>query len=493
MSEIRGLGRETLIYMLASIGQAGAGLAAFYYFSRLLTPDQYGYYFVALAAAEVVAGIAIGWINFTLIRQYPALEPSERPKYLGQLLATYLVTMVVLLVVTTLASAGMALFHQDAALPWLVYALVIPMGTLSLAQWLFRTQRRPGDWLITLLTISFGRLLLGILLLTQVERTGRILLITQSVSIGVALVWSITRLRESIAFSRDSFSWRAVKPVLDYGLPLAMVNTGSMLMNSAGRLILGLLKGTAAVGIFSPANQLARMLLEMGARPLTMAFVPVSYRVFEREGEAAAMRVLHLTSAVLITIITGLGLTLYLLREALIGALFDPRYAAAADLIVYLVPALALAQLHPLLIKSFEFSQKTQALTWYTLWAGLINVGLNFALIPFMAETGAAIAALATYIIYCVSTYIGAQRHYRWDFPWYQPLAIALPIAVLVVIHWRLPAPHGLIMAAVYTLGYILVYALTAILVLRLGPPLFRQQLDFLRDIFLRRSRRPAA
>jgi len=49
VSEIRGLGRETLVYMLASLGQAAAGLAAFYYFSRLLTPDQYGYYFVALA------------------------------------------------------------------------------------------------------------------------------------------------------------------------------------------------------------------------------------------------------------------------------------------------------------------------------------------------------------------------------------------------------------------------------------------------------------
>jgi len=491
VSEIRGLGQETLLYVLATLGQAVTGMAAFYIFSRLLSPEEYGYYFLVLAAAEMANGIAVGWINYTMMRQLPAVAGAGRPALLGNLAATFLLTAAVLAAVALLASGGMALFRLDAGLPWLVLILVLPMGTLSMSQWLFRAQRRPAHFLATLLIVAFVRVPLGWAALVYISRSGRMLVAVQIAAVLLTALWALVQQRERIQFSRESFSWPTIQPVLSYGLPLALVNTGSTLMNSAGRLILGLLVGPAAVGIFAPATRLARQIIEAGVRPLTMAFVPVSYRVFERDGEAAAMRALHQTAALLVTIATGMGLTLYLLRHPLVGALLDPSYAAAADLIGYLAPALALAMLHPLLSKSFEFSGKTQALSWYTLWAGLLNVGLCFALIPLLAETGAALAALVAYFFYCATTYWGAQRFYRWSFPWLQPLVVAVPVAVLLGFDRLVPAPAGLLATLLYLLGYILVYALAALLCLRFGPKLLREQLEFLIQIF--RARRAAA
>lgn len=488
MSEVRGVGREALVYVLATIGQAVAAMAAFYLFSRLLPPDQYGYYFVILAAAEMTNGIAVGWINFTLMRQHPATGDTERPLLLGNLAATFMLTALVLTGLALLSSLGFAAAGIDASLPWLVLALVLPMGALSMCQWLFRAQRRPAYFLATLLITAIGRLLLGWLLLTQWTSTGRVLVLVQIAAVAVTVVWALSQVRERVRLSRGSLSWRTIQPVLSYGLPLALVNAGTTLMNTAGRLILGLLAGAGAVGIFAPANQLSRQLIETGVRPLTMAFVPVSYRIYERDGAAAATRALHYTAALLVTIATGMGLTLFLLRHAIVGALLDPAYASAADLIGYLAPALALSMLHPLLIKSFEFARETRALSWYTLWAGLLNVGLNFALIPWLSEAGAALASLLTFAVYCTTTYFGAQRFHRWVFPWLQPLVVALPVTALIALHLLIPAPHGLFQTAVYIVGYILVYALAVLMCLRLGPPALRAQLDFLTQLFRARS-----
>lgn len=488
MSEVRGVGREALIYVLATVGQAVAAMAAFYLFSRLLAPGEYGYYFVILAAAEMTNGIAVGWINFTLIRQHAATSAAERPLLLGNLAATFLLTAAVLTILALLASLAVAAAGVDFTLPWLVLILVLPMGALSMSQWLFRAQRRPSFFLGTLLIIAFVRLLLGWVLLTYVANTGRTLVLVQAFAVLLTFIWAATQVREPVRFLRGAFGWATIRPLLSYGLPLALVNAGTTLMNTAGRLILGLLAGAGAVGIFAPANQLSRQLIEMGVRPLTMAFVPVSYRIFERDGEAAAMRALHYTSALLVTIATGMGLTLFLLRHAVVNALLDPAYASAADLIGYLAPALAISMLHPLLIKSFEFAKQTRALSWYTLWAGLLNVGLNFALIPWLAEAGAALAALVTYIVYCTTTYIGAQRYHRWAFPWLQPLVVAIPVAVLLALDFVIPAPRGLPLTAVYVLGYVLVYAVVALLCLRLGPRTWRAQLDYLGQLFHRRE-----
>lgn len=484
MSEIRGVGREALVYIFANIGQAAAAMAAFYIFSRLLVPDQYGYYFVVLAVAEMITAIAVGWINFTLVRKYPTADQSERPLLLGSFFATFILTSAVLSVLSLLVSLVLAPLGLDASIAWLTLLLVLTMGLLSMFQWLFRAQRRPGLFLASLLIIGFGRLLLGWAALIYLSNTGQALVIAQTLSVVLTVIWAFTQMNETVHISYKSFSWSEIKPLFSYGLPLALVNAGSSLMNTSGRLILGLLAGAGAVGIFAPALRLTRQLIEMGVRPLAMAFVPVSYHIFEKEGETAAMRALHYTTALLITISTGMGLTLYLLRVQIVGALLDTAYISAADLVGYLAPGLALSMLHPLLVKSFEFANQTRVLSWYTLWSGLLNVALNFALIPLMAELGAALAALLSYAFYCIITYFGSQRYHRWPFPWLQPLAIAIPVAALIAVNHLIPVPAGMISVVVFVLGYILLFAVIAVACLRFGTRQMREQLEFLKTLF---------
>ena len=77
MSEVRGLGREALQYAAATLINGLAGFAAIYLFSRLLPPAEYGYYYVVLSVVEIAGGLSTKWINLSLVRLYPGMDPTD--------------------------------------------------------------------------------------------------------------------------------------------------------------------------------------------------------------------------------------------------------------------------------------------------------------------------------------------------------------------------------------------------------------------------------
>jgi O-antigen/teichoic acid export membrane protein len=65
--------------------------------------------------------------------------------------------------------------------------------------------------------------------------------------------------------------------------------------------------------------------------------------------------------------------------------------------------------------------------------AAVINVALNFALIPHYEIMGSAIATLVGYAILPVGAYIISQRYYRIDYEWGRVLKIVLVVVLIYV------------------------------------------------------------
>ena len=71
MHETRGLGREALVYTMAKLLQGAIGFVAMYLFTRLLLPEEYGYYWLIIAGVELTTMFACSWINQTMKRYHP--------------------------------------------------------------------------------------------------------------------------------------------------------------------------------------------------------------------------------------------------------------------------------------------------------------------------------------------------------------------------------------------------------------------------------------
>lgn len=491
MTEARGLGREALQYALAKLINGAAGFGAIYIFTRLLVPDAYGYYYVILSGVEITAALAYTWINLSLVRFYPGMDEDELPVFFGRLMAANIVVSVLLVSVGLLCMPVLVLFRQPAWLPFLVLAIAIPQSWMSFAQNLFRSQRRPLEWLLTTTAMSVGRLMLGWWVLSQVSATGVALVLVQSVAVFGATVYAMLRLKQPMVLNNESFNWREFKPVLRYGLPLSLVTSGSWLMLSSGRLVLSALAGNAAVGIFAAAYQLTLNLLQMAVQPISLAAETVSYRVYEREGVEPTRKYMQGFVGLLIIVLSSVGLTLYLLRYPVIGVLVDKDYASAVHLLALLIPAVALIQLTPALARSFQYVKQTFELSRYTVTAGVVNLVLNFALVPALAEVGSAIASLISYVLYASSMYIGGLRHLSWPLPWKTVISMLVPAGLLIALHLTV-GEHihatGIGLTALLAAGYVVVFLVLAALTLYLGRGFLREQLEFVVTIFKLRN-----
>lgn len=488
MSETRGLGREALVYSLAKVLNGVVGFAAMYLFTRLLLPDEYGYYWLVIAGVELTTMLSCSWIAQTMKRYHPELSPQELPAFMGRIAGAYIVTFALLVVLTTLVSLILPLFKLPAGLAWLVLVVSIAVAGYTLVEWLFRIHRRPWDFLITVLTTTGGRLVLGWILLVLVARTGQLLLLAYATSAIIATAWGLYRLRERWDLSRYCFSWESIRALLGYGLPITVANGSLSLMNSGGRLILGLLKGEAIVGVFAAAAQLARQLMELAVAPVQIGADPLTMRVYEHDGKEAAARYLKNWLGLVLMMGSGVSLSLYLLRSPVVASLLAPKYAACADLLGYLAPAMVFYLGMVVAVKSHELAKNTAALTWYFTVAGVLNVALNFALIPSFGAIGAALALLLSYAAIALASYITGQRLFPWQLPWKFVLLMLAPLAMLLLIDGLLPVPSGLFTTFLYGVGYMLAFlAFTGLLLW-----LFRRHLSdeagFIRLLFSPRS-----
>ncbi|HES57796.1 MAG TPA: hypothetical protein ENO21_00015, partial [Firmicutes bacterium] len=255
--------------------------------------------------------------------------------------------------------------------------------------------------------------------------------------------------------------------------------------------VLSLIAGNAAVGIFAAAYQLTLNLLQIAVQPITLAAESVSYRVYELEGLEPTRRFMQNFIGLLLIVVSSVGVTLYLLRYPVIGVLIHPDYGAAVHLLVYLIPAITLIQLSPTLARSFQYVKRTLDLSRYTLSAGVANLALNFALVPFMAEVGSAIASMVCYLIYGSSMYLGGLRYVAWPLPWKTAVSLVVPAGLLALFHLLLGSTFDLQSVGIVALAaviYVVVYLLLAGLTLIAGRAFLGEQLDFVVTIFKLRA-----
>ncbi len=137
--------------------------------------------------------------------------------------------------------------------------------------------------------------------------------------------------------------------------------------------------------------------------------------------------------------------------------------------------------------------KRTFELARYTVSSGVANLVLNFALVPFLAEVGSAIASLVCYTLYATSMYLGGRKYVAWPLPWRTALSLLVPAGLLVAIHSFIGVrfePQSVGTAALLAVVYVLVYLVLAGGTLIAGRAFLCDQLEFVVTIFRLRSAR---
>ena len=192
---------------------------------------------------------------------------------------------------------------------------------------------------------------------------------------------------------------------------------GLTLLNFIDRLLLELLVGSTAVGVYSSNYTIINNGLPLILTPIIQAVHPVVMDAWEGNNVEEIQDLLYeytryyfiigIPSVVIFSILS------YPLSHILLGRGFEEGY------IVMPIVALGLFFWNLSMIghKSYELKERTEIMSAGVFGAVIINICLNIPFIYYYGYTGAAIATLLSFLFYLVFAYLISHQEIPWKLP----------------------------------------------------------------------------
>ena len=247
--------------------------------------------------------------------------------------------------------------------------------------------------------------------------------------LGTLVVWAALLAYRTEQLGLD-FDRKLLRGMQKFGLPLVPSALALWGINFVDRLFLAVYKGQAEVGVYSAAIKIssAIVFLMIAFRTAWPAFA------YSIEDDREARRTYAFVLTYLLVGASWLALALGALAPWLVRLLTAPQYQRAQDGVALLAFAGAIYAGYTVLAIGSGRARRTQ-LNWVvTGFGALVNVGLNFVLIPRYGMVGAAISTAAAYLTLFLGMIAYSQHVYPVPYQWRRVLTAVAAAAGLTVV-----------------------------------------------------------
>lgn len=375
--------------------------------TRHLATDSYGIvamYSVLTNAYAVFVGLGVhGAIN----RRYFD-DRFDFPAYVASSLAVIGVGAVITGVLTLLVGPALAkAVHFPERWMGAVWLTALCLSVMAVGQSVWQSAERPHRFatLQLALAISFFCLTIWFVVGMGWDWQGRVSGQLLSVALIAAVTLFLLRRGAEVKMGvRRSY----VKDALTYCLPLVPHMLGGFVIGLADRIVLVRYAGLSETGIYVAGAQLAAMLTILSSA-INNAWIPWFYRQVGRNDIACDIKIVKATYVISAGYLLVAGLA-WLLGDVVVEWLLGAEYQTSARVLPLLALALALDGIYKLMAGYFFYYEKLQVLYRITLAAAVVNITTLFVGITCWGAFGAALAMLATYVFFAVTTGWAARQ-----------------------------------------------------------------------------------
>ncbi|MFH0947279.1 MAG: oligosaccharide flippase family protein [Planctomycetota bacterium] len=393
------LSGHTLIYLLGSLAAKVAAFLLLPIFTPLFTPDEFG----ILALTDATISLLLQFVGLKLdtamTRHYFESDDEEGRKLV---VSTAFLAMAAL----SLLAAALVYFSADwlalvmpsekpeilkGALRWVALILAAMLMTeMPLA--VLKAQRRS----IAAVSWQLGRLAL--------EVTAKIVLVVSfglgvfGVLSGQAFAAVIFLLGFTVWLIRRHglrFDPTLLRSMVAYSAPMILAGICGFLLHSVDRFMMPSLVSMHALGLYDVGYKFGSAMTALVLGPFLFIWYPFifSLKDEEKRREVISNAALHTP-----TVLVAMSLPVALLAPEIIRLLTDPKFHGAWIYIPIVLFSYLFWGLFQIIQMPFYVHKRTGDLPRVVGAAALLNIVLNFALMPLMGAMGAALATLAALV-----------------------------------------------------------------------------------------------
>ena len=363
--------RHSALYLLARGVPGLVNFFAIAIYTRVLSPDEYGRYALAIAGVGLFNVIFFQWLRLSLLRFLPAYL-SDPKDLLSSVLAGFVSVAFLTGVLGVLAAA----VWPDPSLRGL---LLVAIPLLWAQAWfelnleMARSRLRPERYGMMSGIKAVSALVLGVAAVFWG-------LGAEGPLFGLLVGFLIA----SFLYGRSEWQgiipkWSSgfMKTLVGYGLPLTATFALSFVVSSSDRFLIAWFLGEGAAGVYSASYNLAQQSLTLLMMVVNVAAYPLAARALESKGEEAARKQLLKNAELLFGGLPG-TLGLITLAPNIVAILLGTEFQRKPQLIPVSGCGCVVVRHSSLSFDlAFQLGQRTVGQVWVMGGAAAINLLLN--------------------------------------------------------------------------------------------------------------------
>lgn len=414
LSQLKELLFESGIYSLANIFTRFLQILLLPLYTRLLTPDDYGTLAVVTTVSTILGIFVTFQLDSSVFRWFlQTNEEFDRKKTFSSWIWCQLVVSVLITTVIYLYQHFFGIvirnseINSDIGIYLVLASATIVFTTFETAILTFlRILRRKWSSLIVVIVSALITILMTVYLVAVLKWGVFGVLAAGLFSNILKGVFIIFYLRGWLLPSY--FNFVRLKEMLAYSIPLIPAGLSLWVVGLVDRLFLMHYANATETGLYHIGNSLSSV-VTIVVTGFLQAWSPFAFSINEspnaKQSYAAVLDIFLLITC-LISITTS-----FFAPELLRIVTTEPYYAAY-NTVGILCLSNVLLGVYQISGIGLAMVKKTKPIFYATLTSAIVNIALNFLLIPPFARLGAAWATLLSVLVIPIFLFISAQKYY---------------------------------------------------------------------------------
>ena len=417
------------------------GFLAVAFYTRLLSPREYGFYTLVFTTSLFGEILAFNWLNQSTLRYYERYKSAEINRFFSTCLIGFFMVAAVTTFILSSASIGLKNFFEPRLRELLFFLpiLVLCQSGSKLMLIFLRARRESNRYSMQLSANSVIKLTCSLMLIYFLGMSA------EAILLGICISGTYVFLCEFIRLARK---WRPrlrhydkdiFKKFARFGLPLLGLTFVNLILSVSDRYVIEIIKDTAHVGIYSAAYKIAETGVFGIILFLMLASFPALIEVFENHGETQAKALMRDLFGIFVIIMVPIVTCIVVLAVDIIEVTLGAAYHEAYLILPFIAVGIFFLGLCHYYGKSFELKEKTILLPVVYAVPAALNLILNVLLIPLIGIKGAAISTLVAYFCCFLLLRVVGAKYIKWDYPWKTFLTAIVSSSIMGAIIYLLP------------------------------------------------------
>ena len=416
---IKLLTKDMIKYLPAQIIPALVGIISIPIITRLFSPEEYGNYVLVMSTVIVFSTIT-SWLSMSIIRFYPAYERDNK---LNEFYNSIIKLTIVSILILSLAFSIVLLFTKPYvktnlySLIWVGILVFIFISFFNVLQHFLRAKSQINYYSSFIIWKSITSIVFGILLVIIFHFSINGLLWGSIISLLIIIPFLWKKTVDKISLNWKEISIPLTKEMAKYSFPLALGNLAAWVLSLSDRYILEFFRGSQEVGIYSASYAISEKSIFLLVSLFMLASRPISMNIWEKEGIKRSKEFVSKLTRYYLIICIPATVGVSVLAKPIIHILTEQKYYEGYKIFPLVAFSVFLLGLQQRFQAGFVFYKKTHFIMYAIVFSGIVNLILNFLLVPKYGYMAAALTTFISYVFLLLYMVVLSRKLFIWQFP----------------------------------------------------------------------------